>query len=138
MPEQKLPTIYGFEIRSPYPGEMQYFARNPKTAGMMTEDNRIILNPASGLSNTEKMAVAENEAIRLWLKSNNIKPDFDLSDSQMSFFKSMGADYAKPENKLQAQHTIIARALTGDPSVGKLTEQQQKWVNTVKSKLPKR
>ena len=138
MPEKKLPTIYGFEIRSPYAGEMQYFAKNPTTAGMMTEDNRIILNPASSLSNAEKMAVAENEAIRLWLKNNNIKPDFALSDSQIGFFKSMGADYAKPENMLQAQHTIIARALTGDPSAGKLTQDQQKWVNAVKNKLPKR
>jgi hypothetical protein len=133
-----IPTkIHGFEMRSPYAGELQYFAKNPHVAGMATEDNRIILNPASGLSEQEKMAVAQNEALRLFMKQKNFKPEFDLTDEQMKFFQGLKADYAKPENKLAAQHTIISRIMSGDPSAGTPSPEQMKAVKQLKAMLPK-
>jgi hypothetical protein len=131
------PKIYGFELRSPYQGELQYFQKNPHVAGMATEDNRIILNPASGLSEREKMAVAQNEALRLFMKQKNFQPDFDLTDEQMKFFQGMKADYAKPENKMAARHTILARIMSGDPSAGKASEAQMMAVQKLKAMLPK-
>ncbi len=130
-------TVYGFEIRSPYQGELQFFQKNPQVAGMATEDNRIILNPASGLTEQERMAVAQNEALRLFMKQKNFSPDFDLTDEQMKFFKDMGAAYAKPENKMAARHTILARIMSGDPSAGTPSDAQMQAVKKLKAMLPK-
>lgn len=130
-------TIYGFEIRSPYQGELQYFQKNPQVAGMATEDNRIILNPASGLSDQERMAVAQNEALRLFMKQKKFQPEFDLTDEQMKFFQGMGAAYAKPENKMAARHTVLARIMSGDPSAGTPSPAQMQAVQKLKAMLPK-
>lgn len=137
MPDTKKPVaVYGYEIRSPYKGELQFFQRNPRVSGMATEDKRIILNPASGLSEREQMAVAKNEALRLFMKDKKFEPAFDITPQQISYFKSMGADYAKPENKLAAQHTIISRILTGDPSITP-TKEQFIEAKRLQSLLPK-
>jgi hypothetical protein len=137
MPDTKKPaTVYGYEIRSPYQGEMTFFQKNPHVSGMATEDKRIILNPASGLSEAEQMAVAQNEAMRLFMKDKQFKPAFEITPQQLSYFKSMGADYAKPENKLAAQHTILARILTKDPSITPTKEQAQE-AKRLQSLLPK-
>lgn len=138
MPDSKKPLlIYGYEIRSPYQGEMQFFQKNPHVAGMATEDKRIILNPASGLSENERMAVAKNEAIRLFMQDKKFQPAFELTPQQMQFFQKMGADYAKPEHKMAARHTILARILSGDPSVGTPTNEQIQEANRLKALLPK-
>lgn len=138
MPDtKKTQTVYGYEIRSPYQGELQFFQKNPQVAGMATEDKRIILNPASGLSDKERMAVAQNEAIRLFMNEKGFQPTFELTPEQMSFFQKMNADYAKPQNKMAARQTILARILSGDPSAGTPTKEQMQEANRLKALLPK-
>lgn len=138
MPDaKKAQTVYGYEIRSPYQGELQFFQKNPQVAGMATEDKRIILNPASGLSDKERMSVAQNEAIRLFMQDKGFQPAFELTPEQMSFFQKMNADYAKPQNKMAARQTILARILSGDPSAGTPTKEQMQEANRLKALLPK-
>lgn len=60
---------YG-EYRQPYQSELDYFKNNTNVGGMATEDNKIILNPYSNLSNEQKRQVALNEGVRLFLRKN--------------------------------------------------------------------
>ena len=46
-----------------YPGEDKYFKENPNVGGMMTEDNRVIINPYSKLTDKEK-AIIKNHLTR--------------------------------------------------------------------------
>ena len=127
--EDKIPVVeVPFEPSSLYKGtvrqelfdtEKEYFKQNPNVGGMMTEDNKIIINPYSNLTEEEKQKVVENETIRLGFKENNIVPDIELTDEQRAFFK--GTPYEKDEDAMK--QTIIARIMTGDPSA-KATEDQ--------------
>jgi hypothetical protein len=126
-----------FGTRDLYKGEDSYFKKNPKVGGMMTDDNKIILNPYSKLKPEEQRAVAQNEALRLFMKLQKISPEFDLTKEQTNFFK--GTEYASsPE---EARKTILARILTGDPSAQNATEEQLKAAqdlqNMVNSFAPK-
>jgi hypothetical protein len=110
----------GYPVRKPYESEDKYFKANPNVAGMATEDGAVILNPYSTLSDTEKQAVALNEAYRLYMRENKIVPKFELTEEQKKFFT--GSEYAN--NPDAAKQTIVARILSGDPSA-KATPQQQ-------------
>lgn len=120
-----------FGTRSPYEGEVKYFQSNPTVAGMATEDNKIILNPFSQNSPEEQQAVARNEAIRLFLKQQEYSPEFDLTKRQQEFFK--GSEYEK--NPEEAKKSIIARILTGDPSVGVLSKEQQQEAALIQKQI---
>ena len=43
-------------VREPDPSELEYFEGNPAVTGMAAEDNRIILNPHSQLSDDERQS----------------------------------------------------------------------------------
>lgn len=85
----------------------------------MTEDNKVIINPYSKLSDKEKQKVIENETIRLGFKTNNIVPNIEITKEQREFFK--GTPYESNEDAIK--QTIVARIMTGDPSA-KATEDQ--------------
>ena len=110
-----------FGTREPYKGEMSFFKQRPEVAGMATEDNKIILNPFSKNTPEEQQAVAQNEALRLYMKVKDVQPDFDLTESQQKFFK--GTEYEK--DPLNARRTLLSRILTNDPSVGVPTDAQR-------------
>lgn len=120
---------FGYEVRKPYPSELNYFKKNPKVSGMATQDNRIILNPYSGISPEQQKSVAKNEAIRLFMRSKDYNYDFDVTPEQLSSFKN--TEYAKPENMKSLKQTIISRILTNDPSAGNITPAQRKWASTI-------
>jgi len=126
-------------IREPYEGEVSFFKENPETAGMMTEDGKIILNPFSPLSEEEKGSVVLNEASRLFMKQNpDYQPQFDLLPEQSAVFK--GTPY---ENDPAAQKsTFAARVYSGDPSAvyptkdqmmhtKRLHEGMEPWLNSL-------
>ena len=123
--------IFGYEIRTPYDSELDFFKKNLNTTGMATEDGRIILNPFSDWDSASQKSVATNEAARLLMRENKIKPDFDVTDEQTTAFK--GTAYEQNEEALK--ETILARAIAGDPSAGKLTARQKEWANLVGSQL---
>ena len=127
-------NFYGYQVRNPFPGEMDYFKNNAHVAGMAAEDGKITLNPYSMLNVEQRASVAKNEAIRLWMKDNDFEPKFNVTPAQLNLFK--GSDYSKPENVLHLKHTLISRYLTGDPSAGELTPLQKHWAEILRSKLP--
>jgi hypothetical protein len=113
-----LVKMYG--IRKPYESEIKFFKDRPEVGGMATEDNKIILNPFTTLSPSERSAVARNEAIRLYMRQNEIAPEFDLTKSQQKMF--MGTEYEK--DPVSAKQSILARILSGDPSAKDATLDQ--------------
>jgi len=130
-PLQTMDKIFGYEIRTPYDSELDFFRKNLDTTGMATEDGRIILNPFSDLDTASQKSVATNEAARLLMRENKIKPDFDVTEEQKNAFKGT----AYEENEEALKETILARAIAGDPSAGKLTARQKEWANLVGSQL---
>ena len=123
--------IYGFPVRDPYQSENDYFKKNPNVGGMATEDNSIILNPHSQLTQEQKEAVAHNEAIRLFMRVNKIQPDFSITPEQTRMFA--GTDYASNPDALK--QTLLARFLTNDPSAGTQTFEQNVWANKLRQSL---
>ena len=109
-----------FGIRDPYKSELTFFKKRPEVAGMATEDNKIILNPYSKLSPDELQAVAKNEALRLFMKTTQLKPEFALTKEQENFFKN--TEYEN--NPEAARQTVLSRILTGDPSAKNATPEQ--------------
>jgi len=115
--------VYGVGVRDQlYPGEEEYFKKNPHVAGMAAEDNKIIMNPFSTLKDNEKQAVMMNEAARVHMRNKLIEaPNFELTPTQMEKF----ASYSKDPNDIK--QTIAARILSGDPSAGDVTPEQQAY-----------
>ena len=120
--------ILGYPLRDPYPSEADYFKKNPHVAGMAAEDNQITLNPFSPLNPQDKNAVALNEAYRLFMRETQANPSFSLTPKQAAQFK--GTEYEK--NPDMAKHTIIARFLSGDPSVLDATDEQVAFAESVR------
>ena len=123
---ENLVNFYG--IREPFDTELDFFKKRPEVAGMATDDSKIILNPFSRNTPDEQQAVAQNEALRLFMNQNNVSPDFSLTKEQKSMFK--GSEYEA--NELAAKQSILARFLTGDPSSGNLTQEQKDYANALK------
>jgi hypothetical protein len=114
-------SVYGYDLRPPHPGEDAFFRRNLNVGGMAAEDGRITLNPHSSLTGPERQAVARNEAVRLHQRDLGIRYTFPLTDAQKASFA--GGPYASGGQA--AQQTVVARALSGDPSAGELTDDQR-------------
>ncbi len=124
-----LVDFYG--IREQFKGELDFFRKRPEVAGMATEDNKIIINPFSSLSKKELNAVARNEAIRLYLKENKVKPNFELTEEQQKMFS--GTEYEK--DPLSAKQSILARILTNDPSAKDATLDQTIMAQKIKDQI---
>lgn len=124
-------SIYGYQIRKPFAGEDKYFKSRPDVGGMAAEDGKIVLNPYSSLKEQEKMQVAKNEAIRLWIRDNKPELPFDVTKEQAKVFSK--TEYGS--NPQALKETIVARILTGDPSARVATPEQQSFANKLMSKI---
>ena len=112
-----------------YDSEDAYFKKNPHVGGMATEDNKVVINPYSKLTDKEKDAVRLNEASRIFLRTAGV-PKFKLGEDQEKFLNSN--EYAKASDD-DRRATILARHLSGDPSAGTMTPEQEahvKWLRT--------
>lgn len=123
-------SIYGYQIRKPFEGEDKFFKGRPEVGGMAAEDGKIVLNPYSPLKEQDKMQVAKNEAIRLWMRDNKQQLPFELTKQQSKAFS--GTEYGNDPQSLK--ETIVARVLTGDPSA-MATPEQQTFANKVMEKI---
>jgi hypothetical protein len=116
--------------RTPYQSELDYFKANPTVTGMAAEDNRVIINPYSNLTESEKNSVFQNESARIIMRTDEkAKPTFSLTDEQKKFLDSNTYKDASPQDRAA---TIAARILTGDPSAGKPTKEQLEFVDKLK------
>ena len=119
--------IYGVPFRQNlFPGEDEYFRKNPNVAGMAAEDDKIIMNPYSKLSDGEKQAVMVNEAARVHMRRNFDAPTFTLTPEQEQMFGSYST------NPVDIRSTLAARILSGDPSAGKATPEQVEYVKRLR------
>ena len=117
----------GVPLRQPYPSEDAFFRSRPDVAGMAAEDGSVILNPYSRLSHQEQEAVALNEAARVVMRTRtDLRPDFRLTPEQEAAFGRYGTAE-------EAQATVAARILSGDPSAGTPTAEQLAFVRRLAS-----
>jgi hypothetical protein len=133
MPQQQaIPqSVFGYAVRQPYQSEDAFFLLNPNTTGMAAEDGRIVLNPYSGLKYEQQLAVAKNEAIRLFMRESQIDPQFKVTPEQMKSFQ--GTAYGTNEPALR--QTLVSRILTNDPSAGNVTDEQRKAAQSIMQQL---
>ena len=122
-------TTYTFPERDLYKGEDEYFYNNQHVGGMATEDNHIIINPYSKLNNEERDSIRKNEAARLAMRNGYPRPSFELSTEQKEKF----GQYSQDEQ--DQKETIIGRIISGDPSVGGITKEQQMYADELASVL---
>jgi hypothetical protein len=113
---------YGYLTRPAFPGEVDYFKKNPTVSGMAAEDGRIVLNPFSLLSDKQREAVKVNESVRLFLRNSKFPLLFGVTPGQRSLFAKTPYGKRGAENDLRA--TIIGRILSGDRSAGPYTPEQ--------------
>lgn len=127
-PAAGFPTgYYGIGMRDPYDSERDYFQKNPHVAGMAAEDDKIVMNPFSKLSDRERQAVIMNEAARVHMRKGLMPaPRFALTPEQESAF----ANYS--QNPQDRAATIAARILSGDPSALKPTPDQLEYVKELR------
>jgi hypothetical protein len=120
--------VYGIGVRQDlFPGENDYFRKNPHVTGMAAEDNRIIMNPYSTLTDAEKQAVMMNEAARVHMRVGNFDaPRFALTPEQEKAFSGYSAN---PVDRLS---TVAARILSNDPSALTPTPEQTEYVQRLR------
>jgi len=99
---------------------------------MAAEDNKVILNPYSDLTEKERQSVVVNETARILMRQDDFRPDFDLTEEQKKFLNSTNYKDASPEDKAA---TIAGRILSGDPTAGSPTKQQLDFVNKLYQQL---
>lgn len=117
-------------LRDPYPSELDYFKLNPHVAGMATEDDRIIINPHSPISEKAKESVYKNEEARIFMRNSKNRPQFKLSNNQLNQFKDYGSEQ-------DIRETIAARILSGDKSALEPTREQKDYVIWLKKEMGK-
>lgn len=121
---------YSYPLRDKlYPGEEEYFKAHPHVGGMAAEDNQVIINPYSPLSDEEKNAIRMNETARLAMRGGYQRPTFELTPEQQEAFK----DYSSDEQDIR--ETIIGRILSGDPSAKNVTPEQKKYAEELQKVL---
>lgn len=121
-------TVYGYPIREPSDDELNYFRLNTHIGGYASDDNNIVINPFTQLTDDERSLVAKNEAVRLWLRENKIEPTFNITKEQEESFFDTEYGGAEP---VHIKHTILGRIISGDPSAGKITKEQKKYADWV-------
>jgi hypothetical protein len=120
-----------YPVRQPYADENNFFRANPGVAGYAADDQAVVLNPHSPLSEDGKSSVALNEAARLHMMNRGTIHNFPLTDQQQQFF----ANTPYGNNPQMAKHTVVARLLSGDPSAAPYSDAQKMAAESVLSGL---
>jgi hypothetical protein len=125
------------ERKELYPGEEKLFRERPDVGGMAAEDNKVIINPWSPLSDEQKDYVRINETSRLWMRNmeESERPHMRIRRSQKKLFSTIQNGKPYSDDPQDIRETIIARVITGDESAGKTTRKQRKYAERLKSKI---
>ena len=129
-----LEFYYGVPLREPYPSELDFFRANPNVAGMATEDDQIIINPRLADDPQNYRAVAQNEAVRVLLRQNELpRPKFELDPELLRRFGAYSSD---PQD---IRETVAARWISGDPSApAPSTPEQASYLDALRFLLSRR
>jgi hypothetical protein len=120
-------SYLGYSLREPNQEEVLWFKENPSITGYASDDGCIVVNPYNTLNNDEIEWVCINEALRLFMRDQKIKPRIRLTKKQIKFF--IGTAYEG--NLVEAKQTIVARIITGDPSAQDITPTQRMAANKI-------
>lgn len=128
---------------APKGGDLEYFKANPHVTGMAlgaglnespTDAPRTIaINPYSTISDNAKNAVRVNEVLRHFMDENDVSLDFEPTLEQLNEFQ--GTEYGKPENRKRLKETLVARILSGDESVKRISPAQEKAAKLIASQF---
>lgn len=125
-------SVYGYDVRDPFPSENEFFKKNKHVGGYVADDGKIVINPHSPLKPHEKVAVARLEATRAYMNEHNIVPDFDVTPEQKELFKKIDPDnYGKEGNEKYLKQTIVSRITVNDPTAGNFTPEQKAFADRV-------
>lgn len=120
--------------RMPHPKELEFFHQNRSVAGYASSDGKIVMNPFANLAPEERHAVMQNELYRL-LTRDQVLPRFagELTSEQA---KTLAANpfYSKATPEEQVD-TVMGRLLSGDPSAGAPSPEQQKYLDEIGPKF---
>jgi len=126
-------------IRQPTESELQFFRRNPNVPAYAAPDNKIVYNPFVSLSAEEREALYQNESARIFMRLNDqarpSRESFKLTQQQQQTQYPAAPIPQDPQQSLR--ETIAARALSGDPSAGAVTPEQQRFVDELKFRMLK-
>ena len=114
--------------RELWPSENEFFKMRPEVSGLAAEDDCVVLNPYSDLSESEKEAVLLNELARVFMRRSGFCPTFSITAEQESSFTSYG-----PTDSIKA--TIAARIVSGDPTALEPTDEQFAYVRELKKRM---
>ena len=125
------------ERKKLYPSEDKFFEENTHVGGMAAEDNKVIINPWSPLSDEQKDYVRINETSRLWMRNmeESERPHMRIRRSQKKLFSTIQNGKPYSDDPQDIRETIIARVITGDASAGKITRKQRKYAERLQSKI---
>jgi hypothetical protein len=113
--------------RKPSVSELDFFRRS-RVPGYAADDGNVVINPVPE-PGVNYEAVRLNEHIRQLIRKKAIpQPTFQLTPEQQQRF----GNYGSPED---ITATIAARIVSGDPSAGTVTPEQQMWVNQISEYL---
>jgi hypothetical protein len=121
-------TYGGIPTREPYPLEAEFFKRSG-VPGYAAEDNRVVLNPGILSDPNMVKALSMNEAARVWMRNNNLTPNFGITPQQNQFFANTPYGTAPEQTR---RETLAARLLSGDPSAGTATPEQEAFVKRLR------
>jgi hypothetical protein len=114
-------------LRRPFPAELDWFSREITVAGYCADDEQIVLNPYVELSRPQLACVVRNEAVRIFMRKLNLRPEIDLHVEQIEAFA--GTPYEHDIDALS--ETIIARIISADPSAGNVTQRQRGYASAL-------
>ena len=119
------PNLFGQfgVVRKPNKTESEFFSANPSVAGYAAPDNKVVMPKQND-------SVFRNELARLIM--NNRFPMLPPINSAQRDYLNANQHYANaPEYDRRA--TMLARAYSGDPSAGQLTEPQIRFMRQLEN-----
>jgi hypothetical protein len=121
-------TFGGVPKRAPYESELSFF-QNSGVPAYSSEDGAVVFNPFVHLDPAARRSLEMNEAARVWMSRNQLRPSFSLNPFQQSALS--GTHYANASEDARRE-TVAARLLSGDPSVGAPTPEQDAFVKRLR------
>lgn len=112
----------GKNLRKPTLSEQSYLLRNPKVAGMATEDSKVVFNPYfQAIANpAQKQSLYAIESARNAMKTDDTWKQVQVTDEQKGFLTSLYGQQFAPstnyyaDNPDLAKQTVLSRIVGGD------------------------
>ena len=114
-----------YKERKPSVSEQDFFRRS-RVPGYAADDGNVVINPVPS-AGVNYDAVRINEYVRQLIRSKRIPPPrFAVSDEQYKRFSGYGSE-------ADIKATIAGRFMSGDPSAGTATPDQQQYIEQLRA-----